>query len=238
MSTIFRVEKNSNYVVMSNHHLRNRDMSLKAKGLLSLILSLPPEWNYSLAGLCAICKESQTAMRSALKELETHKYLIRKRQKNELGQFEYEYIVYEIPHTENQHTEKQDTQNQHTENRRQISKEEISKEELNIDRVSKEKNKKEIDDILMSVGNPDLIELYWEYIDVRKGMDAPLTPRGLKMLVARCERLSKNNIKVQKLLLENAIINGWKNVFLPTESELNTVNQEIANDLRELLGLQ
>ena len=122
MSTIFRVEKNSNYVVMSNHHLRNKEMSLKAKGLLSLVLSLPPTWDYSLSGLCAICKENQTAMRSALKELETHKYLIRKRQKNELGRFEYEYIVFELPYTENQYAEIQQTQKVHTEKRTQISK--------------------------------------------------------------------------------------------------------------------
>ena len=237
MTTIFRVEKNANYVVMSNHHLRNKEMSLKAKGLLSLILSLPPEWNYSLSGLCAICKESQTAMRSALKELETNRYLIRKRQKNSLGHFEYEYIVYEIPHTENQYTANQHAQKEHTENRRQISKEELNINKLNIDEENKEKNKKEIDEILMGIGNADLIELYWDYIDMRKNMDAPLSPRALKMLVARCERLSNNNIRVQKLLLENAIINGWKNVFLPNESELNAVSQEVANDLRELLGL-
>jgi hypothetical protein len=141
------------------------------------------------------------------------------------------------PHTENQHTEKVDADSGHTENRRQIKKDELNTDKLNIDRVSKDKNKKEIDNILMAIGNADLIELYWEYIDIRKGMGAPLTPRGLKMLIARSERLSKNNIKVQKLLLENAIINGWKNVFLPTESELKAVNNEIADDLRELLGL-
>jgi hypothetical protein len=238
MTTIFRVEKNANYVVMSNHHLRNKEMSLKSKGLLSLILSLPPEWNYSLSGLCAICKESQTAMRSALKELETHKYLIRKRQKNSLGHFEYEYIVYEVPHTENQYTANQHTQKEHTENRRQISKEEVSKDKLNIDEVNKDKDKEKIDEILQEVGNADLIELYWDYIDVRKGMGVPLSPRALQMLVARCERLSKNNIKVQKLLLENAIINGWKNVFLPKESELESVSEEIKSDLRDLFGIE
>ena len=241
MTTIFRVEKNSNYVVMSNHHLRNREMSLKAKGLLSLILSLPPEWNYSLTGLCAICKESQTAMRSALKELETHKYLVRKRQKNSLGQFEYEYIVYELPYTENQYTDNANTENVHTENRRQISKEELNINKLNIDEENKEKEKEKekelFVDILTNVGNTELIELYWDYIDVRKGMGAPLTPRGLQMLVARCERLSKNNPKVQRLLLENAIINGWKNVFLPKESEFESIGQEYRDDMRELLGL-
>lgn len=238
MTTIFRVEKNANYVVMSNHHLRNKEMSLKAKGLLSLILSLPPEWNYSLSGLCAICKESQTAMRSALKELETHKYLIRKRQKNSLGHFEYEYIVYEMPHTENQHTDIQNTQKEHTENRRQISKEKLSKDKLNIDEVNKDKDKALIDETLQQVGNVDLIELYWDYIDVRKGMGMPLSPRALQMLVARCERLSKGNIKVQKLLLENAIINGWKNVFLPKETELEAISQEYRDEFKDWLGLE
>ena len=72
---------------------------------------------------------------------------------------------------------------------------------------------------------------------MRKGMDAPLSARALQMLITRCERLSKNNIKVQKLLLENAIINGWKNVFLPKESELENISQEYREDMRELLGL-
>ena len=238
MTTIFRVEKNANYVVMSNHHLRNKEMSLKSKGLLSLILSLPPEWNYSLSGLCAICKESQTAMRSALKELENHKYLIRKRQKNALGQFEYEYIVYEVPHTENMHTDNQHAANVHTENRRQISKEEKSIDKINIDKENKEKEKEEIDLLLMEVGNTELIELYWDYIDMRKGMDAPLTPRSLKMLIARCERLSNNNVRVQKVLLENAIINGWKNVFMPKESELAHINQDTQRDIKALLGIE
>lgn len=238
MTTIFRVEKNANYVVMSNHHLRNKEMSLKAKGLLSLILSLPPEWNYSLAGLCAICKESQTAMRSALKELETNHYLVRKRQKNSLGHFEYEYIVYEVPHTENAHTGSQNARKEHTENRSQISKEELNTDKINIDVLKKDKEKEKIDSLLQEVGNTDLIELYWSYIDLRKGMDAPLTAKGLEMLIARCERLSKNNIRVQKLLLENAIINGWKNVFLPKESELESITQEYRDDIKNLLGIE
>lgn len=238
MTTIFRVEKNANYVVMSNHHLRNKDMSLKSKGLLSLILSLPPEWNYSLSGLCAICKESQTAMRSALKELETHKYLIRKRQKNALGQFEYEYIVYEIPHTENVYTEKQKTQKAHTENRPQISKEESNTNKLNIDLEIKEKEK-EIEEILyLYVHNDELKELYKDYIEMRKEMNAPLNAKGLQMLIKRNERLSKNNVRVQCVLLENSILNNWKNVFLPTESELELAGSEHKEDMREFFGLK
>ena len=92
--------------------------------------------------------------------------------------------------------------------------------------------------LLQEVGNTELIELYKDYIEMREDMGAPLNAKGLKMLIVRCERLSKNNIKVQKMLLENSILNGWKNVFLPTESELALASQEIAADLKPFLGLE
>jgi hypothetical protein len=234
MTTIFRVEKNQNFVVMSNHHLRNKEMSLKSKGLLSLILSLPPSWNYSLAGLCAICKESQTAMRSALKELETHKYLLRKRKKNALGHFEYEYIVYEVPYTENQHADKGHTQNEHTENRTQISKEKKNKDKSNKDVINKDIYKgilrEQVEDV-------DLIELYEDYIEMRKNINAPLNEKGLELLIDRCNRLSKNNARVQKVMLEAALINSWKNVFLPKEEEVAGIHKEATNELKSFYGL-
>lgn len=175
-------------------------------------------------------------MRSALKELEKHNYLIRKRQKNSLGHFEYEYIVYEMPHKENQHTEKQQAQKEHTENRPQINKEKVSKDKLSIDRVSKEK---EINIILVSsVMDEELFELYKDYIQMREEMEAPLTPKGLQMLIKRCERLSQGNVRVQRLLLENSLLNGWKNVFLPTETEIELASQETRADLKELFGLE
>ena len=175
-------------------------------------------------------------MRSALKELEKNNYLVRNRRKNSLGHFEYEYIVYEVPHTENRHTDKQHTQKEHTENRTQISKEELNTNKLNIEGVNKEK---EINNILVSkVYDEELFELYKDYIQMRAEMDAPLTPKGLEMLIKRCERLSKNNIRVQRLLLENSLLNGWKNVFLPTETEIELASNETRQDLKELFGLE
>ena len=76
--TVFRVEKNANYTVMSNEHLRNRDLSLKAKGLLSQMLSLPEEWDYSLEGLSRINREGVDAIRTGVRELEEHGYLERR----------------------------------------------------------------------------------------------------------------------------------------------------------------
>ena len=67
--SVIRVEKSKNYTIMSNTHLRDKELSLKAKGLLSVVLSLPDNWDYSLSGLSSICKESITAIRSAINEL-------------------------------------------------------------------------------------------------------------------------------------------------------------------------
>lgn len=83
---VFRVEKTKDFTVMSNHHLRNTELSLKAKGLLSLMLSLPEDWDYTTKGLAHICRDGVDSITTALKELERHGYLTRQRLRNENGQ--------------------------------------------------------------------------------------------------------------------------------------------------------
>ena len=82
---VFRIEKTRDYTVMSNHHLRNTDLSLKAKGLLSLMLSLPEDWDYTMKGLARICKDGIDSISGGIRELEAHGYLIRERIRNENG---------------------------------------------------------------------------------------------------------------------------------------------------------
>ena len=84
---VFRVEKNKGYTVMSNHHLRNKELSLKAKGLLSQMLSLPEDWDYTLAGLSLINREKIDAIREAVRELENAGYIQRSRERDEKGRF-------------------------------------------------------------------------------------------------------------------------------------------------------
>lgn len=113
--SVIRVHKNKNFTVMSNTHLRDKNLSLKAKGLLSVMLSLPDSWDYSIAGLCAICKENETAVKSAINELKTNRYVIVKREeptKENGGRIKYNYEVYEEP----QPIQKQDTEKQGIEN--------------------------------------------------------------------------------------------------------------------------
>ena len=94
---VFKIEKTKNYTVMSNYHLRDKNLSLKAKGLLSFMLSLPEDWDYSLNGLCAVCKEQERAIKSTLKELKEYGYLVIEKVRGDKGYFEYNYLIYEQP---------------------------------------------------------------------------------------------------------------------------------------------
>ena len=95
---VFRVEKTKNYAVMSKHHFQDKRISLKAKGLLSEMLSLPESWDYTLAGLASINKESVDAIRTAVWELEKAGYIVRRQGRDEKGKMSaIEYIIYEHP---------------------------------------------------------------------------------------------------------------------------------------------
>ena len=95
---VYRVQRTRDYTVMSNYHLRDKNLTLKSKGLLSMILSLPDDWNYTTRGLAAICKEGVDAIGSALKELETAGYIVRKQLRGANGRItDTEYIIYERP---------------------------------------------------------------------------------------------------------------------------------------------
>ena len=95
---VFRIEKTSDFTIMSNHHLRNEHLSLKAKGLLSLMLSLPENWDYTTKGLAAICKDGVDSICAGVQELERHGYVVRERVRNAHGQLgAIEYTILERP---------------------------------------------------------------------------------------------------------------------------------------------
>lgn len=108
MAATFKVEQLRDFTLMTNHHLKNKKLSLKAKGLHSLMLSLPDNWNYTLSGLVTLSKDGKDAVMAALKELEENHYLIRKQTqlKTDKGnRFSHmEYIIYQIPYSDNPHT--------------------------------------------------------------------------------------------------------------------------------------
>ena len=151
---VIRVNKTDNYTVMSNYHLRDVNLTLKAKGLLSQMLSLPPTWDYTIAGLVAINKEKESAITSALKELKANGYLqVTKIMPNKEngGRIEYVYDIFEQPNqsvkiqvAEKQGIEKQGVENQGLENQGQISIDESNKDISNTYQKNKDKEKENI----------------------------------------------------------------------------------------------
>ena len=132
---VFRVERNTGYTVMSNHHLRNKELSLKAKGLLSQMLSLPENWDYTLAGLSLINREKIDAIREAVRELENAGYIQRSRERDEKGRLRgTTYVIYEQPPKLDLPTLEKPTLENPTQLNKEIQKTNLpKKEKLNTD---------------------------------------------------------------------------------------------------------
>ena len=232
---------------MSNHHFKEKQMSLKGKGLLSLMLSLPDDWEYNVSGLVRLSKDGKDSVMSALQELEKFGYLTRRQLFNAKGQFSgVEYNIFEQPQRENTITEKPILENQNagktnTENRQQLNTNSI-KEKKNKDiKISSTKQEAaitdgEMYDILVAIDDIELAELYKAYTEWRATTDAPLTKQGLQMLIKRCERLSGFDTAIQKAMVETSLIQGWKNVFSPKAEEQKGVNSVAEEHARILFG--
>ena len=125
---VYRVEKTHDYTVMANHHLRDERLSLKAKGLLSMLLSLPDDWEISIRGLASIVTDGVGAVQTGINELIEAGYIVRRRQHADTGAFAgFEYIIHEVPPcTENPYTANPYTGKPYTENPAQSSKDKLS----------------------------------------------------------------------------------------------------------------
>ena len=220
---VIRVNKTKNYTVMSNYHLKDKRLSLKAKGLLSVMLSLTDEWNYSIAGLVAISKENETSIKTAIKELKSNGYVIvTKKMPNETesGRYEYEYDIYEQPLTK-QETEKQGIESLGVESLGVGSLEvenhplykdtkELNTKELNTNN-KKTKNKTAVNAILVeySNGNAEILDLLNEWLKVRKCKRAPQTERAIQMNIDKLDSLAEQSGMSVVDYLKEIICRGW-----------------------------
>lgn len=228
--SVIRVHKTANFTVMSNYHFKEKKMSLKAKGMLSLMLSLPEDWDYTVAGLVTLSSDGKDGVNSALKELERFGYLTRRRMTNSKGQFAgMEYNIFEQPQ-ENPVAEKPIQDNPTQENPMQEKQPQLNTYSIK-DLFNQLYNE-------LSTNDEELIEAYKDYIQMRNEMDAPLNQKSLQKLIARAKRLSHDNVRIEKVLLETAVINNWKNVYPPRESELAKMNADMQNEMRDLFGLE
>ena len=130
---VFRIKKTGNFTVMSNTHLKEKAMSLKAKGLLSVMLSLPDEWDYSIAGLEKLSSDGTDGTKKALKELEKFGYLIRRPMKEKGKITDWEYLIFEKPQVEKPQVEKPQQSNTYTSSTQELNKEGLSVEGNSVD---------------------------------------------------------------------------------------------------------
>lgn len=217
---VIRVNNTKEFTVMSNYHFQDKEISLKAKGLLGLMLSLPSNWDYSVNGLVAIVKENKAAVQTALKELEEHKYLKRTRVQDETGRFDYIYDIYEkpydkLPWTENQCTDIQCTEVQCTENQPQINtnKQNTNKQstkELNTNEYKEKNIKKEsVNSVIAEyTENKDLQDALHGFVEMRNKARKPLTVRAMKLSLNVLDNLAVDDI-TKIAIVNQSIVHSW-----------------------------
>lgn len=218
--SVIRVNNTKGFTVMSNYHFQDKEISLKAKGLLGLMLSLPSNWDYSVNGLIAIVKENKAAVQTALKELEEHKYLKRTRVQDETGRFDYVYDIYEKPYdklpcTENRCTDIQCTENRCTENQPQINTNKQNTKELNTNRLNtneyKEKNikKETVNSVIAEyTESKDLQDALHGFVEMRNKARKPLTARAMKLSLNKLNELALDDV-TKIAIVNQSIMHNW-----------------------------
>ena len=218
--SVIRVNNTKGFTAMSNYHFQDKEISLKAKGLLGLMLSLPSNWDYSVNGLVAIVKENKAAVQAALKELEEHKYLKRTRVQDETGRFDYIYDIYEkpydkLPWTENPCTEVQCTEVPCTENQPQINtnKQNTNKQNTNKQNTKeyKEKNikKESVNSVIAEyTENKDLQDALHGFVEMRNKARKPLTARAMKLSLNKLNELALDDV-TKIAIVNQSIVHSW-----------------------------
>lgn len=226
--SVMRVHKTKNFTVMSNYHFREKKMSLKAKGLLSLMLSLPENWNYSVSGLVTLSKDGKDSVMSALTELERFGYLARVQLTNEKGQFSgIEYHIWEEPQQDFPVADKPTSAKEKAVKPNADKPPQLNNNDLNTKNNKIIYNINNYIDILETIPDNQLRNLYCDFLDNRDRMGAPLTRKGLEHLIERVRTIAGIDVEKQKELLRVAVINGWKNVYARGEEPINTALEEL-----------
>ena len=238
---VIRANKNKNYTVMSNQHLRDKRLSLKARGLLSTVLSLPEDWEYSIAGLVAICKESETAMKSAINELKALGYLEITKERNEKGHFEYIYTFNENPPSENPTVEKPEVENPPVdypgvENVRQLNTNKSNTKKLNTNKSNTKRVKENTltlfeqlkDDYALGTNLKEKIREWLQYKQERKEQ---YKETGLKSLLKQIQNKACTYGETAVCnLIDDCMANNWKGIIWDRLNQQNTYNKSKVDD--------
>lgn len=228
---VIRVHKTKDYTVMSNTHFREKNMSLKAKGLLSLMMSLPDDWDYSIMGLTTLSKDGKDSVMSALNELEKFGYLKRSRLNDEYGRFAgYDYDIYEQPQavdadksTEKPYAENPNTDKPNAENPRQLNTNQSITQQSNtkVIEIKKESKKGSFDKLIgdfvltLDISEREAAEsLLKDWLKVRKAKRAAMTDKAIELNLRKLKELASESHMTIENYLEAVIMRGWQ-AFYP-----------------------
>ena len=221
---VFRVNKTDNYTVMSNYHFRNNKMSLKAMGLLSLMLSLPDGWDYSVQGLIKLSKDGKSGTTAALKELEQYGHLQRVPVRTGGKISDWVYNIYEKPLTDFQEVENLEVENLEIENQEIENQDVENPPQLNTyisntkGLTTKKSNTKK--DLYISA-RPDAAsfndeavqEAFNNFVADRKERGKPMTTRAINIAVKKVNELSNGNPENAIEIINQSIEKGWSGIF-------------------------
>lgn len=217
---VIRIEKTKNYTVMSNEHLRDPALSLAARGLMSMMLSLPDDWDYSIAGLVTLCSEGQKVVRRCLSEMEKAGYLSRERINAEGGRFTYEYTLTECPQPRDRspHAPQGHAVEGHALNGAQLNTDIPNTDIPNTKKRTTEKPRKARKETTAKDNPLDgLTEkvqiVFCEYTAMRSKIKKPLTDYALKLAVKKLIELAGDDEQMQIAVLEQSIANSWQGLF-------------------------
>lgn len=215
---VIRVNKTKDYTVMANYHFKDKNLSLKAKGLLSMMLSLPDGWGYSVEGLAKLSSDGRDSVMATLRELERFNYLKRSRVRNESGKLgEAIYDIYERPLTEKPKLENPTLVKPTLENPTLLNTNRLNTKVLNTNKkVSKAQSSKPVENfnsiIEEATESEELRSALIEFVKFRKLVKRPMTNKALELIISKLNRLgSSDREKVE--IINQSIERGWAGVF-------------------------
>lgn len=215
---IFRVHKNNDYTMINNYLIKDKNLKLKDKGMLLVLLSLPDKWNFSVSGLEKICKESKDTINGILNNLEKYEYLERSQERDNKGRFiDWKYDIYEIPkclydnlpHPKKPDMDNRDIENPDMENYTQLNTNKLKTNKENI-------KIKYFDD-------EELNDLFNEFLDLRIKLKAKNTDRAITLLL---NELNKWDKETKMKMLNNSIMSSWKSVYPLKKSKSTSIEPE------------
>lgn len=221
---VIRVNKTKDYTVMANYHFRDKNLSLKAKGLLSMMLSLPDGWGYSVEGLVKLSTDGRDSINATLQELEKHGYLKRGRVRDangKLGQAVYD--IFERPITGFPTLEKPTQGKPTQENPTLLNTNRLNTKVLNTNnkKVSKAQSKpvENFDSIIQkSTESTELRDSLIEFVKFRKLIKKPMTNKALELIIAKLNKLGATD-KERVAIINQSIERGWAGVFSLKDEE-------------------